>query len=102
MARIHYGKCVQHVLRDNNIEFVSYKDNAPAVPQARPIKNFWHLCKQKYSKRRTYPKSLRGFRKIWQNISNEVQNSYAHVLTKGLRRTLKLIGNKGPLAPFKK
>ena len=80
---------------------MSREENPPAVPQARPIERFWNLCKQQYFKTTTEPKSIKQFEKIWRKISRNVEQNSAQQLTKGLRRTLKLIGNKGVLAPFK-
>ena len=101
MARIHYGKCVLNCLKDNQIDFVSWKDNAPAVPQARPIERYWSLCKRQYSKRSKEPKGLIGFTKIWKNITNTVSQTIAQSITNSMRRKLKLIGDKGVYAMLK-
>ena len=40
LARAHYKRKVTDFLIDQGIDFVSYKENAPNVPQARPIEKF--------------------------------------------------------------
>jgi transposase len=32
------------------LEFIAKNENAPNVPQARPIEKFWAICKAKYKK----------------------------------------------------
>jgi transposase len=50
MASIHYEKSVLNWLQTNGINFVPKEDNAPNVPHARPIEQFWKLCKEEYSR----------------------------------------------------
>ena len=101
LAPIHYSKCVQNCLNDNRIDFIKWGENAPAVPQARPIERFWSFCKREYSKRSSEPKGVVGFRQIWNNISKSVSQRIAQSITKGIRRKLKLIGDHGVYALFK-
>ena len=101
LAAIHYANSVKEWLNANNIDFVSRGENPPAVPQARPIERFWNLCKQQYFKTTNEPKTVKQFENIWRKISRNVEQNSTQQITKGLRRTLKLIGNKGVLAPFK-
>lgn len=101
LATIHYERSVQNWLRMNNIEYVEKQNNPPNVPNARPIEKFWCFCKRMYGKRPNPPKNLIGFRKIWTDISKKVAETHAHTLMKSVRKRLKLIGDKGVLAPFK-
>ena len=50
MASAHYADKVISFLNDSRIEFVQKSKNAPNVPQARGIEQFWELCKTEYSK----------------------------------------------------
>jgi hypothetical protein len=102
LATIHYQNGVQHWMQNNGLTFVTKNDNAPNVPQARPIEKFWALCKSEYGKRPKPPKSLKGFKIIWRNISEKIARKSAHTLMASNRKTLKQIGHKGPFEPFKK
>ena len=101
LAPIHYANSVKEWLNDNSIGFVGRYENPPAVPQARPIEKYWNLCKQEYSRTTSEPKTIKRFEKIWSKISLNVEQKFAQKLTKGLRRTLRLIGNKGVKAKLK-
>ena len=45
LASSHYAKSVVEYLRDQNVNFVEFKDNPPNVPEIRPIENFWSILK---------------------------------------------------------
>lgn len=45
LASSHYAKSVIDHLRAENIAFVEKGDNPPAVPELRPIENFWSILK---------------------------------------------------------
>ena len=100
MAPIHYSKTVLECLKSNGIEFVSKQGNASAVPQARPIERFWAHCKYHYSLRTETPKTLRIFKTVWSEISQFVAQNNAKALTRTMRRSLRLIGDKGVEASF--
>jgi hypothetical protein len=51
MATCHYAMEVTSWLSKKGILFVQRKDNAPNVPQARPIERLWCLSKTEYRKR---------------------------------------------------
>lgn len=44
-----------------NIEIIENSENAPKVPQARGIENFWASCKKKNSKKKTFLKHFMDF-----------------------------------------
>ncbi|KAJ3645955.1 hypothetical protein Zmor_023572 [Zophobas morio] len=69
LATVHYGKIVTSFLNTENISFVHKNENAPNVPQARGIERFWALCKEEYSKRKTPPKNLNGFKSLQNNCA---------------------------------
>jgi transposase len=102
LAPPHYTTDAQNCLKSNNIEFVSKEENAPNVPQARPIEQFWNLSKDMYSRRQNKPKSINGFKTVWENIAKNVAKMNAKQLWKNVRKTLRLIGDKGVLEPFKR
>ena len=52
-------------LIEQNFEFVPKKKNLPNLPQARPIEQFWAICKQRYPAHNKIPKNLIGFKRIW-------------------------------------
>jgi hypothetical protein len=101
LATPHYKKeCVQW-LRDTKIQFIEKKDNPPNVPQARPIENYWALCKQEYKKLKNAPKDINSFKKKWTTISNKVAKQHVKNVMKGIRTKVKLISTKGVRAPLK-
>ncbi len=57
MATSHYARECTTYLSSEGVDFVSKKDNAPNVPQLRPIERFWALCKRRYSDLRRQPKN---------------------------------------------
>lgn len=100
MATCHYKREVVDWLRAQKIDFVEKNENAPNVPQARPIEKFWALCKGEYRRRSSGAKNLNSFKRIWKNIADKVAQKSAPALMKEARRNLKLIGYKGVYAPF--
>ena len=95
LASAHYANIVTSFLRDEKIPFVEKKENAPNVPQARGIEKFWALCKRSYSGRKDKPKSVRGFARIWQNISRHVAEESGKKVMDHARRNLIQIGYHG-------
>lgn len=69
MATSHYAK---EVTAAESVEFVPKKDNAPNVPQCRPIEKFWAICKARYSKLTRKPKTIEGFTSKWTKISQRL------------------------------
>ena len=45
LASAHYAKSVTSYLISKNITFVQKADNPPAVPELRPVENFWSILK---------------------------------------------------------
>ena len=101
MAPIHYSQTVLECLTNNGIDFVTKANNAPSVPQARPIERFWSLCKYHYSRRKETPKTLRIFKNVWSQINQLVAQNNAQSLARSMRRSLRLIGNSGVGASFR-
>lgn len=101
MASSHYKKEVTDWLTAQGIDFVGKKENAPNVPQARPIEKFWALSKAEYKRHRRTSKSLASFRKIWKKISTKVAEESAQALMKEARRYLRSIGYGYVYSPIK-
>uniref|UniRef100_A0A158P562 Tc1-like transposase DDE domain-containing protein n=1 Tax=Tetranychus urticae TaxID=32264 RepID=A0A158P562_TETUR len=98
LASSHYQKDVLKFLENKKISFVKKKENTPNLPQARPIEKFWALCKSEYSKRRSVPRRLCDFRKIWKNIAEKVANNSGKNLMSGLKSKLRKVAREGPLS----
>lgn len=101
MATCHYKKEVTQWLSAQGIDFVGKGENAPNVPQARPIEKFWALCKAEYKRHRRTSKTLNSFQKIWKKISIKVGEESAKILMKEARRYLCAIGYGNVFAPYK-
>lgn len=95
MATSHYAKIVTDALREQKVDFVEKKDNAPNVPQARPIERFWALIKKEYSKRQKLPKNFRGFAQVMRGIIKRVAETSGEALMASCRKKLRSIGRNG-------
>lgn len=101
MASSHYRKDVIDWLEKEGVDFVRKSENAPNVPQARPIEKFWALCKANYKKQSKPAKNLTAFKKSWKKIAKKVASESAQDLMKEARRNLRLIGYNDVFAPYK-
>jgi len=88
-------------LEVQNVEFVKRDKNAPNCPQVRPIERFWAECKKIYKSRQKQPKTLTGFKRIWNKISKIIAEKSGKNLMRGLKAKLKAVGQGGVLAPYK-
>lgn len=102
LAPAHYSKKVIAFLTDAGVKFVDRKSNTPNMPQGRPIEKFWALSKRKYSLRSAPAKNIRGFKKIWKNITAEVAAESAQNLVKNLKQKLRQITREGVYAPLRR
>lgn len=101
MATSHYAQIVTNFLHEKKVDFVEKKDNAPNVPQSRPIERFWTLLKREYAKRSNPPKSLRGFQQVIGNLIKKVAKNHGKTLMKSVRSKLRKIGREGVYGPLK-
>ena len=95
LSRVHYANIGQDWLNNNGIEFVSKKGNVPNLPQARPLDQFWAICRRHYHKRSKVCQTHWNFKKVWTNISTTVAESHGQALMAGVRTKLRKIGRKG-------
>ncbi len=68
----------------------------------RPIEKYWALCKVEYRNRKTPPKSLISFKRIWRNISKNVTERSGKVLVVGLKKKLRQVKDNGVYEPLMK
>lgn len=91
LASVHYAKRVLEFLGQENIEFIPKSKNPPNLPQARPIEEFWSICKQEYSKRHMPPKNLTGFKRIWKKLAADVAETHGqHLMDHGYSMLTKI------------
>jgi hypothetical protein len=102
MATCHYALTVQAFLRRKRIPFVERKENAPNVPQARPIEKFWALCKRAYAQRPDRAQGAHSMACIWGRLSREVAKKNLRNLMRSTRKKLKQIRDGGVYACLKK
>ena len=95
LATIHYSYEVRNHFIQNNIDLIPKKENPPNFPQGRPIEKFWALCKNEYAKRKTIPKNITSFKRIWRNISLKIGKKNGKNLMKNLRKKLTSVATKG-------
>ncbi|KAF2902624.1 hypothetical protein ILUMI_03558 [Ignelater luminosus] len=98
MATSHYSTEVINLLKSENLDYVTKKYNLPNFPQERPIENFLALCKQQYKKRKQPAKSLQGFKRIWQKVSQDVAEKSGKKLSRNVKKNLRLARDQGPLS----
>lgn len=98
MARVHYTAEIREYLDSMGIRYVTWKQNAPNVPQVRPIEKSWALCKAKYARKAAKPKSSASFQRIWRNIGQEVADRSGLALMSGLRSKVLKLGRRGVYA----
>ena len=79
---------------------MSRKNNAPNVPQARPIEKFWAICKKEYKKLNKQVKTCDEMTKIWSKIPNKVAKKSGKSLMANVRRKIRLIGHEGVKSTF--
>ena len=102
MATCHYAEVCIQFLEEEGIDYVAKADNAPKVPQARPIEKFWSLCKTQYKRRKVGAKSLSSFKRIWHNIARTVAQRSGPALMRRFRGRLRAIAYNGVHAPLRK
>lgn len=95
MATSHYAKTVTEWMDSQNLKYVPKKDNAPNVPQCRPIEKFWALCKAKYAKHKNKPKNIEAFKRIWVKVSKEVSETSGAGLMASIRQNLRSVARHG-------
>ncbi len=101
MSKVHYAQVVTDYLKSIGLEFIEFENNAPKVPQARPIEKYWAISKAKYKARRKAAKSLSSFKRIWTNISREVAETSGAHLMEHVRGKIRSIGRDGVYGPLK-
>jgi hypothetical protein len=62
---------------------------------------YWAEFKKEFKNRKSLPKNLNGFKRIWFNISKYVANKCAQNLMECLKRKLDAVANGGVLKPYK-
>jgi hypothetical protein len=82
-----------------NFEFAKRDENVMSGPHVRPIERYWVEFKKEFKNRKSLPKNLNGFKRIWFNISKYVGNKRAQNLMQGLKRKLHAVANGGVLEP---
>ena len=95
MAACHYSKKTLALLDAHGIDYVGKLENAPNLPQGRPIEKFCALCKQQLS---VDVNNVDHLEKEWKKVSRKVAKDHGHNLMKGLRSKLRTIGRQGVYA----
>jgi len=101
LATSHYAGAVVDFLRKHKIRYVTKLDNAPNVPQARPIERYWDFCKQEYKRRGKQATGLTDFTRMWRSISRKVAQKSAKTLMKNVRGKLRAVAYKSVYAPLR-
>lgn len=101
MATCHYAKIMTSFLDERKVDYVKKSENAPNLPQARPIERFWAFVKRKYSKVKKTPKNLKAFKRIITRLIKEVAAESGKTLMRRVRQKIRAIGRQGVLGPLK-
>src|SRR5690348_10048253 len=100
MATCHYVRNVTDFLRAKKVDFVEKKDNAPNVPQVRPIERFWALCKKEYARRKKPAKNIDAFRRVWKQITKKVAETSGETLMEHVRQKIRTVVREGVYGPL--
>lgn len=100
MASSHYAGIVVAELEKKNIEFVIKSSNGPNLPHVRPIEKFWALCKTAYKSRIRACTTLKGFKRVWKNLSDKIAKESGKNLFSSFRKNLYSAGHRGVLSPL--
>lgn len=100
LARCHYANAVRNWLNERRIPYVEEEENAPNVPQARPIERFWSLCKTAYRARPEGEVSKHAFTCIWARLSKQIASRHLKKLMKKTRPALRQIRDHGVYGPY--
>lgn len=101
LASIHYTPDCRALLEAHGLEYVAKADNAPKVPQARPVEKFWAICKHRYSQRPRKAKDRLDLAGIWRRMSRKVAEKCGERLMKGVRAKVRKMGREGVHSVFK-
>jgi len=100
LASCHYTEAVRSELEAGGIDYIGKRENAPNVPQARPIEIFWGINKKRYSARKKPVKNLNGFKRVYRQLDKTFTKKSAQELMRQLRRNVRKIGYEGVLATY--
>jgi hypothetical protein len=100
LASCHYTEAVRNELDSAGIDYIGKHENAPNVPQARPIEIFWGVLKKKYLARKKSVKNLNGFKRVYRQLDKSFTKKSAQELMRQLRRNVRKIGYEGVLATY--
>ncbi len=89
----HYYRDVITFLKKEKIKFVPKVDNPPNLPQCRPIKKFWALCKIKYHQTGKNLTDLTAFKCQWTCNSKLVASKHGKNLFLHFKQNLQLVGD---------
>jgi hypothetical protein len=95
MAGCHYKTEVTAFLDKIGLSYIKRDENAPNVPQARPIERFWCETKKLYAKYKTKTKNMKEFDKRWRECSAQVAERMGFTLMSKTRQKLKDINENG-------
>ena len=103
MSRVHYKKCAQDYLKSIGIRCISWRENAPSVPHARPVEKYWALMKRGLKKRfKNSVKTVRSFKRRWVKLSRDLLTKSGRNLMSGIRDKVRMISNHGVTGPLRK
>lgn len=100
MSRCHYTDEVIMYLAQQGVEFPLWDENAPKVPQARPIEQLWSLAKQEYARRKIKCKDAKELAVKWRYISRTVSKQHGARLMCNVRQKVRETGRNGVYALF--
>ncbi|OXA48769.1 hypothetical protein Fcan01_16635 [Folsomia candida] len=81
------AKIVTGYIRGEKVDFIKKKDNAPNVPQCRPMQRFWALIKKQCTQKKWTPKKFEKFRYVMEKIIIEIDETSGKALMRGPRQS---------------
>lgn len=97
LARYHYTREVQEFLQSENLRFISKDENAPNLPECRPIERFWALVKRQMASYKNEAENFAIFKRRWAVCYKRVIENSGENLFLNFREKLKRVAKYGPM-----
>lgn len=97
LASYHYTEAVTQYLKEQNLEYITREQNAPNLPQCRPIERYWSLVKQEMRGYKTIIKTPEEFKRRWKKSSKIVIENSGAAIMENFRQKLLSVRRGGPL-----
>ena len=93
LASSHYASTTLQCFEDNDIPFVEKELNPPAVPNLRPIENFWGILKQEVYKNGWHANNLEQLKSRIRYILTKTDKDTVCIMMKNIKSDIRKFTN---------